>query len=131
VEQSRKRGLGLARLETGQTIAVDDGSVISVDGTEVVRTSGDGRRTVLKATDGREIVVDGKLLIPPLGTSQRRYVGVLGAHRLNMGNGYAIHGTNQPQTVGSAVSHGCVRMRNPDIAELYAMVPVGTPVYIY
>jgi hypothetical protein len=49
----------------------------------------------------------------------------------NMGNGYAIHGTNQPQTVGRAVSHGCVRMRNPDIAELYAMVPVGTPVYIY
>jgi len=48
-----------------------------------------------------------------------------------MGNGYAIHGTNQPQTVGRAVSHGCVRLRNEDIAKLYAMVPVGTPVYIY
>ncbi len=43
----------------------------------------------------------------------------------------AIHGTNQPKTVGRAVSHGCVRMRNEDIAKLYAMVPVGTPVYIY
>ena len=40
-------------------------------------------------------------------------------------------GTNQPASVGRAVSHGCVRLRNEDIAKLYAMVPVGTPVYIY
>jgi lipoprotein-anchoring transpeptidase ErfK/SrfK len=48
-----------------------------------------------------------------------------------MGNGYAIHGTNQPDSIGRAVSHGCVRLRNEDIAKLYAMVEVGTPVYIY
>ena len=42
-----------------------------------------------------------------------------------------MHGTNQPDTVGRAVSHGCVRLRNEDIAKLYAMVEVGTPVYIY
>jgi len=131
VEQSRKRGLGLARLEIGQSLAAADGSVITVEGNEVVRALPDGRRDVLKATDGREIVVDGKLLVPPLGTTQRRYQGVLGTHRLNMGNGYAMHGTNQPETVGRAVSHGCVRLRNEDIAKLYAMVPVGTPVYIY
>lgn len=131
VEQSRKRGLRLARLETGQPMTAADGSVISVDGNEVVRTFSDGNRTVLKATDGREIVVDGQLLMPPLGTSQRRYEGVLGTHRLNIGNGYAIHGTNQPDSVGRAVSHGCVRMRNQDIAVLYPMVPVGVPVYIY
>ena len=87
-------------------------------------------------TDGRVAAadrggVDGEVLVPPLGTTQRRYEGVLGTHRLNMGNGYAMHGTNQPQTVGRAVSHGCVRLRNEDIAKLYAMVPVGTPVYIY
>jgi hypothetical protein len=131
VEQSRKRGLRLARLEIGQSLAAADGSVITVEGNDVVRVLPDGRRVVLQATDGREIVVDGKLLEPPLGTTQRRYKGVLGTHRLNMGNGYAIHGTNQPKTVGRAVSHGCVRMRNEDIAKLYAMVPVGTPVYIY
>ena len=131
VEQSRKRGLGLARLEIGQPLAVADGSVITVEGNEVVRVLLDGRRDVLQATDGREIVVDGKLLIPPLGTTQRRYEGVLGTFRLNMGDGYAIHGTNQPETVGRAVSHGCVRLRNEDIAKLYAMVSVGTPVYIY
>jgi hypothetical protein len=131
VEQSRKRGLGLARLEIGQSLAAADGSVIRVEGNDVVRVLPDGRRNVLQATDGREIVVDGKILEPPLGTTQRRYEGVLGTHRLNMGDGYAIHGTNQPQTVGRAVSHGCVRLRNEDIAKLYALVEVGTPVYIY
>ena len=131
VEQSRKRGLGLARLEIGQSLALADGSVVTVEGNDVVRVLPDGRRKVLQASDGREIVVDGKLLVPPLGTTQRRYEGVLGTHRLNMGNGYALHGTNQPKSVGRAVSHGCVRLRNEDIAKLYAMVPVGTPVYIY
>jgi hypothetical protein len=131
VEQSRKRGLGLVRLGIGQSLAAADGSVVTVDGIDVVRVHPDGRRDVLQAADGREIVVDGKLLVPPLGTTQRRYKGVLGAYRLNMGDGYAIHGTNQPETVGRAVSHGCVRMRNEDIAKLYAMVPLGTPVYIY
>jgi hypothetical protein len=131
VEQSRKRGLGLARLEIGQSLKAADGSVIRVEGTDVVRVLPDGRRSVLQAADGREIVVDGKILEPPLGTTQRRYEGVLGTYRLNMGDGYAIHGTNQPQTVGRAVSHGCVRLRNEDIAKLYAMVEVGTPVYIY
>jgi hypothetical protein len=131
VEQSRKRGLVLARLEIGQPLAVADGSVITVEGIDVVRVLPDGRRDVLRATDGREIVVDGKMLLPPLGTTPRRYEGVLGTYRLNMGDGYAIHGTNQPETVGRAVSHGCVRLRNEDIARLYAMVPVGTPVYIY
>ena len=131
VEQSRKRGFGLARLEIGQALAAADGSRITVEGIDVVRVLPDGRRSVLQATDGREIVVDGKVLVPPLGTTQRRYAGVLGTHRLNLGDGYAIHGTNQPQTVGRAVSHGCVRLRNEDIAKLYAMVPVGTPVYIY
>jgi hypothetical protein len=131
VEQSRKRGLGLARLEIGRPLAVADGSVVTIEGNDVVRVLPDGRRDVLQATDGREIVVDGKLLVPPLGTTQRRYKGVLGSYRLNMGDGYAIHGTNKPETVGRAVSHGCVRMRNEDIATLYPMVPVGTPVYIY
>lgn len=131
VEQSRKRGLGLTRLRLGQSLAVADGSVIAVEGSDVVRLHPDGRRSVMQAADGREIVVDGNVLVPPLGTTQRRYEGVLGTHRLNLGNGYAIHGTNQPETVGRAVSHGCVRLRNEDVAKLYAMVAVGTPVYIY
>jgi lipoprotein-anchoring transpeptidase ErfK/SrfK len=41
-----------------------------------------------------------------------------------------IHGTNQEQDIGRATSHGCVRMRNADVAELFDLVEVGTPVTI-
>jgi L,D-transpeptidase catalytic domain len=131
VEQARKRQAGLVRLERGQSLQASDGSVITVSGNDVVRRGPDGRETALSATDGREILVDGKLVVPPLGTTQRRYEGVLGTRRLNLGNGYALHGTNQPDSIGRAVSHGCVRLRNADIEKLYDMVAVGTPVYIY
>jgi len=131
VEQANKRGLGLAKVAPGQPILTSDGSVIAVRGDEVVRRRPDGSETVLEAQDGREIVADGKIIVPPVGTNQPRYEGVLGTHRLNLGNGYAIHGTNQPNSIGRAVSLGCVRVRNEDIDKLYEMVPVGTPVYIY
>ena len=44
--------------------------------------------------------------------------------------GYRIHGTLEPETVGSNVSSGCVRMINQDIAHLYARVALGTPVTV-
>ena len=42
-----------------------------------------------------------------------------------------IHGTNQPSTIGQAVSNGCARLVNDHIIELYEKVPVGTKVYLY
>ena len=131
VEQARKRGLSLARFDRGHSIRTADGGAITVQGDDVVRVDSSGRRTVLQATDGREIVADGRLIVPPLGTNQRKYKGVLGTHRLNLGQGYALHGTNNPASIGHSVSHGCIRLRNEDIARLYQMVAVGTPVYIY
>jgi len=131
VEQARKRGLALARVERGSAIRTSDGGVIAAEGDDVVKRYPDGRRAVLDATDGREIVADGRLIMPPLGTNQRRYKGVLGTHRLNLGNGYALHGTNQPNSIGRSVSHGCIRLLNEDIEKLYDIVPVGTPIYIY
>jgi len=44
--------------------------------------------------------------------------------------GYGIHGTNNPDSIGRAVSHGCVRMYNKDVEEVYRLVPIGTPVSI-
>lgn len=41
-----------------------------------------------------------------------------------------IHGTNHEEQIGTPASHGCVRMRNADVAELYEMAPEGTPVFI-
>jgi lipoprotein-anchoring transpeptidase ErfK/SrfK len=46
------------------------------------------------------------------------------------GGEYAIHGTDRPDLIGGFVSHGCIRMYNRDIAELYALVSVGTPVIV-
>ncbi|HEY3120661.1 MAG TPA: L,D-transpeptidase [Vicinamibacteria bacterium] len=131
VEEARKRGLGLAHLDHGGAIHASDGGTITVAGENVVKRYPDGSQQVLGADEGREIVVDGKIVVPPSGTNQRKYKGVLGTHRLNLGNGYALHGTNNPASIGHSVSHGCVRLLNQDIAKLYQMVPVRTPVYIY
>ena len=130
-EQANKRGLGLVQLSRSEPLRAKNGSVVTVSGSDVVVRNADGSQRALTAEDGREIVVDGKIVIPPFGTNQRKYPGVLGTHRLYLGDGYALHGTNQPQSVGQAVSHGCVRLRNEDIALLYERVTVGTPVYIY
>jgi lipoprotein-anchoring transpeptidase ErfK/SrfK len=46
------------------------------------------------------------------------------------GGEYAIHGTNQPGTVGHFVSYGCIRMFNADITDLYSRVRVGTEVIV-
>jgi lipoprotein-anchoring transpeptidase ErfK/SrfK len=55
----------------------------------------------------------------------------LGARAMYLGNTvYRIHGTNQPQTIGTAVSSGCFRLTNPDVSDLYERVPVGTKVII-
>jgi len=45
-------------------------------------------------------------------------------------NGAGIHGTDETYSLGSAVSHGCVRMSIPDVEDLYDRVDVGTPIYI-
>jgi lipoprotein-anchoring transpeptidase ErfK/SrfK len=43
---------------------------------------------------------------------------------------YAIHGTNQPSSIGHFVSYGCIRMLNEDIKDLYARVAIGTRVVV-
>lgn len=45
-------------------------------------------------------------------------------------SGYGIHGTTDPQTLGQQVTQGCVRMANPDVEELYIIIPPGTEVTI-
>ena len=53
----------------------------------------------------------------------------LGTRWMGLGyKGYGIHGTNMPLSIGKAASHGCIRMRNRDVEELYALVQIGDPV---
>lgn len=47
------------------------------------------------------------------------------------GGGYiGIHGTDQPALIPGAISHGCIRLTNPDLLRLNALLPIGTPIHI-
>ena len=127
-EVAGKRGLELqhlsarkpTRLADGRSLVVRNGRVGVLDA---------GAFTALPADE--EIVFDGTLFIPPHGTANRRIPGELGRFKLDMGNGYLLHGTPYENTIGDAATHGCVRLYDEDIAWLYQNVPVGTPVFIY
>jgi hypothetical protein len=54
----------------------------------------------------------------------------LKARWMGIFEGAGIHGTEETSSLGSAASHGCVRMSIPDVEELYDLVEVGTPIYI-
>jgi lipoprotein-anchoring transpeptidase ErfK/SrfK len=131
VEMARKKQLGLAKLPRGQKIPIGSGAVITVDGTDVVTRYPDGREVPFETKEGNEIVANGNVIIPPFGTNQRKYLGTLGVERLYLGDGYGLHGTDEPESIGQSASHGCVRLRNEDIETLYRIVPIGTVVYIY
>jgi hypothetical protein len=64
--------------------------------------------------------------VVPGGTPQNP----LKARWMGIYNGAGIHGTDATGSIGSAASHGCIRMLIPDVIELYDQVPVGAPVYI-
>lgn len=131
VEMARKTGKRLRRIERGKPIPVAGGAVITMSGNDVVTRYPDGREVPFEVIEGKEIVAGRDLFIPPLNANQRRYPGVLGVNRLYLGDGYGIHGTDVPTSIGRGASHGCVRVRNEDIETLFRIVPVGTPVYIY
>lgn len=69
-----------------------------------------------------QIIYKGKDWAPSFGP---RWLGL----NVPWGN-YGIHGTNRPYSIGQHLSHGCIRMRNIDVIELYNMIPVGTVVKI-
>ena len=60
----------------------------------------------------------------PLG-ARALYLNAFGADTL-----YRIHGTNEPKSIGKAMSSGCIRMLNEDVADLFERVPVGTKVVV-
>jgi lipoprotein-anchoring transpeptidase ErfK/SrfK len=64
--------------------------------------------------------------VVPGGTPQNP----LKARWLGIFAGAGIHGTDSTGSIGTAASHGCIRMLIPDVIELYDQVPVGAPIYI-
>ena len=129
-ERARNQGLEIVKLTRDSRVDLSDGTVITVRGDDVGRINHYGN--FWPFTPGNEIIFDGKVFVPPMGTNQRRVPNALGPYKLDTGNGYLIHGTHlyNETSVGEAVSHGCVRMNNDDLERLYRMVETGTKVVI-
>jgi lipoprotein-anchoring transpeptidase ErfK/SrfK len=153
VEEARKNGMRVVHLNPGQSIDKRTGQpptsapsqgfwswlggssnttsnpVLKVRGDTVVEVGPDGSERELEP--GKTIVAGDAVVIPPVDTKQRHYDKVLGKYRLEMGNGYGIHGTDEPAKLGQSVSHGCVRLGDTDIEKLYQIANVGDTVIIY
>ncbi len=81
--------------------------------------------------------VTNKLIDPPWYPSGGGMIpakdpkNVLGSRWLGLSKqGYGIHGTIEPESIGKSVTEGCVRMKNSDVEELYSILPVGTEVVV-
>ena len=129
VEVAAKRNLRLAHLRADRPVTLLDGTKLVLRNGRVGLLGTDGLFTALPADE--EIVFDGTLFVPPLGSANRRIPGELGRFKMELGDGYMLHGTRYENTVGTAATHGCVRLYDEDIEWLYTNVPAGTPVYIF
>jgi L,D-transpeptidase catalytic domain len=129
VEVARERGLALVALGRDRVTPLADGSRLLVRGSSVVRLRAGGEEEIVPAGD--EVIFGDTLFIPPLGVANRVVAGELGRFRLDLGDGYMLHGTPHTESIGTAATHGCIRLLDADIEHLYRHVPVGTPVYVY
>jgi len=152
VEEARKNGMRVVRLNPGQSIDARTGQpvvskpnegvwswltgksntasnpVLKVRGDTIIENDNGVEREL---EPGKTIVAGDAIIVPPVNTKQRHYDKVLGKFRLEMGNGYGIHGTDEPDKLGQSVSHGCVRLGDADIEKLYQIANVGDTVIIY
>ena len=112
-----------------------EGGLTLEDGRRVVRRGewigylADGEFTPIPQAES--LFFNGILYIPPFGTQNRKIPEVLGHYKLDTGGGIMIHGTNDPLAIGFPATHGCIRLDDEPLEQLYQEVKVGTPVYIY
>jgi lipoprotein-anchoring transpeptidase ErfK/SrfK len=117
-------------------ISIPDRKLVVLEGTRVLKMydvavgkpstpSPQGEFRVINRIPDPTWYGPGKIVGPgrknPLGT---RWIGL-------SVKGYGIHGTNEPQSIGKAASHGCIRMRQRDLEEVFQIVDVGTAVELY
>ena len=129
-EVATENGLKMRHLSRGQVIRLRDGTRLTTKGDEVGVILPEESEFVPLVLDAH-VVFDNTIFVPPMGTKHRTIQGELGHFRLKLGDGYQLHGTPYAQSIGAAVTHGCVRLRDEDIEWLFANVPVGTKVYLY
>lgn len=128
VEQARETGRPLVELTAGQPHRFPDGSRVEVRSGTVGHRLANG--AWIPWEPGKEVVINGILFVPPLGTTNRRVAGELGAYKLDLGDGYLLHGTPHTDSIGTAATHGCIRIPDDALRTLYQRVRVGTRVVI-
>jgi len=110
----------LALVESGRVLKVYPTAV----GTSITPTP-NGCYRIIQRIPNPTWYTKGRVVPPgksnPLGT---RWLGL-------SVKGYGIHGTNSPSSVGHNASHGCIRMRNHDVEELFELVAIGDEVELY
>jgi hypothetical protein len=128
VERARAAGRPLVELRADRPHRFPDGSSVRVRENVVGHLLANG--AWIPWEPGQEVVINGILFVPPLGTENRRVRGELGAFKLDMGDGYLLHGTPHKDSIGTAVTHGCIRVPDEALRTLWERVPVGTRVLI-
>ena len=128
-EVARDYHLRLAHLHADSSVALADGRVLTMRNGEAGLLQPDGSFSALPRDE--EIVFDSTLYIPPITSANRAVEGELGRYQLDLGDGYLIHGTPLKESIGTATTHGCVRLDDAQIEWLYEHIPIGAPVYIY
>ncbi|MCM3746239.1 L,D-transpeptidase [Paenibacillus pasadenensis] len=103
-------------------VDISDRALYLLDGNRVVRQFPIAVGKMLTQTPTGEFKIINKQENPggPFGVL---WMGLSKPH-------YGIHGTNDPASIGRAVSHGCIRMYNDDVLDLSSLVPIGTRVTI-
>lgn len=151
--------IGLSRIigggGNGQTrVICEDGDEFTLVEREIVTANNPAGNGDLIIIDTQHLLLtfyrDGKVLRKyPVAVGEPDTPTPIGEWRIihkggNWGNGfgvrwmglnvpwgiYGIHGTNKPWSIGTRASHGCIRMFNPHVSELYGLVKPGTPVHI-
>ncbi len=133
---SQELAAGTARVKRLVLVSVPDRKLAVLEGGNVIATfpvavgaavspSPSGEFEVVSRVSHPTYYHPGKVIPSgndnPLGT---RWIGL-------SQKGYGIHGTNVPSSVGHAASHGCIRLRNRDIEQLFGMLQVGDSVQIH
>jgi hypothetical protein len=129
-ETAMAHNLELARLNPDKPVRVSADERLVVRNGLVGLISDSTQRFAALPTD-EHIVFNDTLYIPPIMSQNRQVPGELGRFALDLGDGYLIHGTADPKSIGKAVTHGCIRLGDMDILWMYLNVPRGTAVHIY
>ena len=129
VERAREAKRPLVELRSGGAYAFPDGSRVIVRQGRVGHLLASG--AFIPSELGDEVIINGILFVPPLGSENRRVSGELGAYKLDLGDGYLIHGTPHKDSLGKAATHGCIRVGDDALEYLFQNVAVGTPVHIH